>query len=209
MNRIPTRRVALLFGALLLVVLWVLAGQLPRVAPATPSAASQAEVPNPPAAAAVTVIATVEPIDVPVTPEPTTEATIDPYVLTLTAYPTFPSPPAPEVLTQEASAQVAPETLTPTPTAARVINLAEGLVDGEIYVVIVRRANGEYEKYLLDRGPLETAIPQGEFFNLRDEQVGMGVNDSVVNAYLLATPPPKIEPNLEFSATSVQDSENP
>jgi len=195
MNRIPTRRVALLFGALLIAALWVLAGQLPRVLPVAPSAASQAEAPILPAAA-VTMIATVEPIDLPVTPEPTTEATIDPYVLTLTAYPTFPDTPTP--WPEGFEPQEGP-TATITPTPSKVIDMTEGVPNEDVNVYIVRRADGSLEKYLI---PI-TLFPSVESYEqVRDELLNLGAEDTILDSFAL-NPRPKIAPLSEEVSTPI------
>jgi hypothetical protein len=127
----------------------------------------------------------------------------DPYVATLTAYPTFPPGPDPELMTRVASQPSDLPIPTPLPTLviSKMVNLAEGLPDGEIYVAIVQRADGTYEKYLLPRAPLEAA---DDFFAVQNEMLNLGPQDKFIDGYTLATPPPRgiPPPNPTFEEES-------
>lgn len=137
--------------------------------------------------------ATVQPTDPPLTEVVTIDPADDPFVATLTAYPTFPPGPSSELMTTVASQP--PDATNPpplpTPVIARVVNLAEGLPDGEIYVAIIQRADGTYEQYLLPVTPLATS---SNFMAAMNEMVDLGEQDVFVNGYALATPPPRGEP---------------
>jgi hypothetical protein len=65
------------------------------------------------------------------------------------------------------------------------------LPDGDIYVAIVRRADGSYEQYLLPRAPLEAAE---NFLVAQSQWLNLGPQDVFINGYTLATPPPRGEP---------------
>jgi hypothetical protein len=125
----------------------------------------------------------------------------DPFVATLTAIP-VPATPTPTPIGYDP-----PEgpTASPTPTMSRVINMAEGLPDGEIYVAIIRRADGTYEQYYLPIQPLAEAE---NFLEAQSEMLNLGPQDTFVNGYTLATPPPRLAPlsQEQFDATATANA---
>ena len=96
--------------------------------------------------------------------------------------PTFYWPPPPDV-TRKAQRGASP---TPSATPSKIVNLAEGLPDGEIYVCYVLRADGTVEQYRLPVKPLEVAE---NFIDARNEFLNLKLEDKVINGYSLATPP--------------------
>ncbi len=114
--------------------------------------------------------------------------------------PTFYWPPTPlgEIETRIASATVGPlQTAVPTPVITHTIDLAGNLPPENIYVTIVKRANGTYEKYLLPAESLEKAP---NFVLARDSYLNLQEKDIVYNGYWLVHLSPRHAPATPSNA---------